>query len=914
MPPSLVGRATEIAVLTEALARARAGQGGGLLLLGDPGVGKSALLAAAAERAGRTGARVLSCTGTPSERDRPFAALRRLLAPLHDEIGEMPPRARQALLTALGDGEDTGPGVIPQHVGLATLQLLTDAAQWAPLVVTVDDAHWLDLATCRVLAFVARRLADDPVLLIAAARDDDLAGNPLTESQTRVVPVNPLNDRDAAALIDAQAPHLPPLVREHLRGLAEGNPLALIELPLVVRDERDVTATPTLPLTDRLARSFGDRVAGLPPATRVLLLVIAVDDESTAAEALAAAGVLAGGPVTLDDLAPAESAGLIRDTDGRLGFRHPLMRAAVERSADPELRRAAHAALAGTVRDDVRGLWHRAAALPGPDESVAASLERLAERSVRRGTGFAVATALERAAQLSPDPADAVRREVAAIRVAGLGGTRSLTRFITEYADSPLIDPITRCLLRHLHDAMSGERWSGRAGLIEMAEVVLAHGAGHPAEAVHLMESRCTLAWWSDLDTADRALLVRAAESLPLHRDDILRAIILARVAPWERGREALARLERLEPGGGPVELDVVLAETALSLGAAPVAAKILRSAIARLRAVGDVSELPAALVHDAWTCVLLARHPAAIVAAGEAVRLAEESKYPRWVLTALLADAVATARRGGVGAARAAADRAEAALNRAGATSLISMVQVVRGAAGLAAGEPAVAFEALMRMFDPHGGAHNRNSRDWGLTDLMDAAALSGRLDEVRGLHAEMTELAARTGSPLLLASTAASAPLLAPDGEAEAAFEAALAKGLHDWPWQRASLLLHHGRRLRRQRRRADAHGPLREAYDLYESAGAGPWARQAAGELRSSGANVSGLARTMSHTLTSQELQIANLAADGLTNRDIGDRLFLSPRTVRNHLYRIFPKLGISSRSELAGAMHVTRPDSG
>ncbi|GAB7037146.1 MULTISPECIES: helix-turn-helix transcriptional regulator [Catenuloplanes] len=908
MASALVGRAAEISALMEALSRAIGGEGGSLLLVGDPGVGKSALLAEAHEQAVRHGARVVGCAGVPSGRGRAYGGLRQLLHPLRPEIGALRPAARQVLLAALGDGAD-GAGTTPQRVGLILLQLLTDATQQDPILLSADDVQWLDDATCQVLAFVVRRLTDDPVLFVAAARSTDLAGNPLTESQFQVLPVAPLDDRDAADLLDAQAPDLPELVRAHVLTAAAGNPLALTELPLVVRDERDLLVTEELPLTERLARTFGDRAAGLPAATRTLLLVIAINDDDSVAEALTAAGEITGTPVTLDDLAPAELAGLVRSGDGRIGFRHPLMRTAVERSATPERRRAVHAVLARVADDEERVLWHRASSVAGTDEPVAASLERLAERTARRGVGVAAARALERAAELSPDPNEAVRRRVAAIHAYGFFDSGSLVDFVTEYADSPAVDPISRCLLRLVRDSLSEDSWSGAAGLIDAAEVILEHGADYPDEAINLIELRGTHAWWSDLDDSQRRLVLRAAESLPLAPGDIRRAIITARIAPWERGRAMLARLAEQTPGAQSVQRDLSLAETALSIGDAPTSAEFLRVVVERLRAAGLFVHLPWALVFEAWAGVLLARHPTAIAAAGEAARMAEETSAPRWQLTAMLASAMVTARHGGVDEARAVADRAEAALVRAGATPLMAMVQLVRGTAGLAAGEPEIACDALLRTFDPDGGAHNRNSRDWGLTDLMDAAALTGRLDEVRAVHAEMSALGARTGSPLLLASATASAPLLATDDAAEAAFEAALASGLHDWPWQRGSVLLHYGSWLRRQRRRAEARGPLRAAYELYRSLGAIPWAERAAEELRATGENVAGLVRPATHALTSHELQIAHLAAQGLTNREIGERLFVSPRTVRNHLYNIFPKLGVSSRAELAEVVYAT-----
>jgi DNA-binding CsgD family transcriptional regulator len=370
----LYGREHELGVLTDMAGRLGEGAGGALVVRGEPGIGKSALLAAAAAQARDSGVRVLSAVGVQSESRLPFAGLHQLMRPVLDLARRLPERQRAALLSAFGMSDQAPAELF--LIGLATLELISDMTEGSPVLLVADDAQWLDEPSCSVLAFVARRLAAEPAVLLIAERDglpspfgDGLPG----------LQVARLADSAARALLDSRAPGLEPTLRERLLAAAAGNPLALVELPQAVRAEQLAVGSlmaPRLPLTSRLERAFAEQGSGLPAATRSALLAAAADEGSALTEVLAAASVLESAAVTADALVPAVAARLVEIHETRLWFRHPLMRSAIYQASGVSARRAAHAALAGLLADQPdRRAWHRAAAALGPDEAVAADLD-----------------------------------------------------------------------------------------------------------------------------------------------------------------------------------------------------------------------------------------------------------------------------------------------------------------------------------------------------------------------------------------------------------------------------------------------------------------------------------------------------------------------------------------------------------
>jgi hypothetical protein len=375
-PERLLGRERELEQIGALIGRADQG-GGSLLIHGDAGIGKSALLERAADVARAAGMRVLRTTGIRTEAHLPFASLHLLLRPILSGLKHLPGPQRLALGAAFGLVEGGASDAF--LVGLATLTLLADSATDDPVLVVVDDAQWLDRPSADALAFVARRLGSDPLVLLVGLRDGE--GSPIDGVGIEALRLQPLDDPDARDMLATSFPELAPSVRDRIVREAAGNPLALAELPTTVRDEQaSIDAlTEVVPLNARLERAFAVRVDDLPDDTRWLMLVAALDDRDSTSEIVAAAGVPASA------FAPAVRAGLIEISGPSVRFRHPLMRSAIQQHASSEDGQRAHLALAAVVDDFDRAAWHRAAAADGPDESVAALLDRAADRAIRRG-------------------------------------------------------------------------------------------------------------------------------------------------------------------------------------------------------------------------------------------------------------------------------------------------------------------------------------------------------------------------------------------------------------------------------------------------------------------------------------------------------------------------------------------------
>ncbi|SCF06913.1 AAA ATPase domain-containing protein [Micromonospora haikouensis] len=402
----LFGRHDDLAQLAEFLDGVRQG-GGARLISGEPGVGKSALMTAAMEFALADGMRVLRASGSEFEADVSYSGLHQLLLPAHAALDRLPPGPREALSVALGFGVGTPPDVL--LVCNAALLLVTELTADEPVLLVVDDVHWLDRASAVVLGFIARRLAGVRAGLLASTRAGSVSFLDLRGLSEHAV--GPLDDEAAGRLVDARHPQLPARVRRRLLDLAQGNPLALMELPatLLGSVRRTETQPEVVPLSDRLQAIFAARLTGLPEATRRVLLLATFEGAGDVRVLRAALPDQS----SLADLAPAERAQLVRvdDATARIAFRHPLIRSAIVAMSTHEERRTAHVALAGALVDDEeRRAWHLAAAAVGPDEAVAELLEEAAHRVMRRGDGFAAVAALVRAAELSATSAGRGRR------------------------------------------------------------------------------------------------------------------------------------------------------------------------------------------------------------------------------------------------------------------------------------------------------------------------------------------------------------------------------------------------------------------------------------------------------------------------------------------------------------------------
>jgi DNA-binding CsgD family transcriptional regulator len=905
----LFGRASEIEILTGLLDGLDQG-GAAVLLLGEPGIGKSRLLAEAVRNARERGVRVLTATGVQSEARLPFAGLHQLLRPVRDRAVDLAEVPRQALDAAFGLSDQGVPE--PFRIAMATLDLISEVASDSPVLLVVEDGHWLDRPSAEVLAFVARRIESDPVLLLIAARSGYPGG--ITEAGLPELALNGLDEVTAASLLDAVAPELSLSARGRVLAEAAGNPLALIELPSAADlGDGGPGAVDRVPLTDRLEQAFADRASELPDETRLLLLVAALSDEDRLDEILEASSKVAGTAVDLDTAAPAVEAGIVAADLRTIGFRHPLMRSAIARSAGLEDRRRAHDALADVLRGQPdRRAWHRAALLSGEHEEVALELERAAARARGQG-GVAVAVAAFRRAAELGEAAARSRRLLVAASLALEVGRRDLVEAVLREVSELKLDALDRARVAWVEEmahtrALRGERYRWMIAAAEHAGEVGDHDL--QADLLWLVASR---AWWVDPGAEVRQALIEASGRLGgADAEDPRVFAIHAYADPLGHAAGVLARLEH-EAGSMRINTDTArfFGPASLVVGAFDLGADFLRVAVEGLRTEGRLGHLPRLLALYGAMAARLGDWETALTTAAESRRLAEEFEDPQWSAAADTVTSLVAAMRGEDEEAERMAARAEMVAEPAGTNINVAFAQFGKVLAALASGRHRDAYASAERLFDRSDSAYHPVISSWLIADLAEAAIHIDRRDAARRRVSEVREaVGSRPGTWIALGLGHAEA-VLADPADAENRYEEALAADLTRWPFQRARLQLAYGRWLRRQRRLADSRSVLRSARDAFAALGCASWSELARGELRASGERSRRRVPEARDELTAQELQIAQLAAEGLTNREIGQRLFLSHRTISTHLYRVFPKLGISSRVELSAAL---RPEVG
>ena len=898
----LLGRDAETELLRSLLDEIESG-GGALVLRGEPGIGKSRVLAEATALARERSIAVLSTTGVQCEAHVAFSGLHQLLRPVRDHATGLLPAQRAVLDAALGLGDDAA----PEHfrIAMAVLDLLTEVAGDGPLLVIAEDAHWLDRPSSDVLAFVARRLESDPIVLLAATRDgfpSSLVDAGLPEHR-----LNTLDPASAAQLLDSSAGQLAPTTRTRILREAAGNPLGLIELPIAVARAQQGAPMPGLvPLTDRLEEAFAARVSDLPEETRLLLLTAALNDEERLSEVLEAGSAVAAAPVDVDRLDPAAQAAIVDLDERTVRFRHPLMRSAVRQAASVRQRRRVHEALADALDvEPDRRVWHRAALIAGTDEDVAVELEEAGRRARRRGAVSVAATALRRAAELS-DPAQRARRLIAAAEAAFELGQSDIVAPLLREAERLEPGPLERARATWI-DEMTNLRapsptWA--AAMITAAEQ--AGQAGDRDLHFALLWLVATRAHWADPGPAARRTLVEAASRLG-DPDDLHVLAIQAYADPFGHAPAVLAHVQRAAAeGGNNTEALLYLGNAAVAIGAFDVADTLLSAGTQALRADGRLGHLAYVLSVQGIVTTRLAKWDVAIPAAAEATRLSTELGQPLWKAAADTIVAAIAGMRGDADAAEQTASDAERIALPIGANMIVALAQFGRVSAALGASRHEDAYEAATRLFDPTGPAHHPAMASWIIGDLAEAALHVGRIEEARARVAEIQAAAGQNPTIWIALGLRHARAVLADDEQASERFDEALSADLGRWPFQRARALLAHGRWLRRQRRITEARASLREARDTFDALGCAAFSQQARRELRASGESSRRRDPAARDQLTPQELQIAHLAAEGLSNRAIGQQLYLSHRTIGTHLYRIFPKLGITTRSELGPAL--------
>ena len=881
-----------------------------LLVTGEAGMGKTVLLADTAARARAAGMRVLWVTGRESESKLAFAGLHQLLRPVLPAVAGLPGLLARALQGALGLSD---PGAADRLLtGVAVLTLLSDLSERSPVVVVADDAHWLDRSSLDVLAFAGSRLDAEQVVLLVGARGQ--APPPGFDRGFPELHLEPLAAAEAGLLLDRQP--RPPRGRARAQVLAQatGNPMALIELAKVIADDPAASrrwAAEPLPLTDRLTAVLASRFAALPEQTQAALLLAAVADSPD----LNAAASHGAGP-DARALAPAEQLGLVKVDRAGLHFSHPLVRSAIYHSAPFAQRAAAHRELASALHDQPdRRAWHLAAAALHPDEQVASMLEATAAQAQRRGGAAAAALALERAAELSPDPEDQARRLVAAASAAVPTGQGDWVQDLATRALAVTADPELRLTARH--DAAWALAWSGRrtAALPVLLSVAEEASRDLPALAWDALGSAATVAYQSGLP-ASRQAVSRALDLLerrgppppgraPGIDIDVLRLWIRASADPIGSRNQLLPHLRKIV--GSPIEEPSLwrIAAAAWLLDESDLAIRLLQDAMRRLRAPGVRGTSGGTLTVLGWAYIDTGRWDEALDVAAEAAGLAEANQMELIAASADVITATVLALRGDSDAAREHAARALATVDPAECGLVAARARRALGVAALADGSYLQAFTQLRGLFSEDGAPLHNYASYLGVADLAVAAVRADRRMEGSDVieHA-LSRLDGRASARLEQLIARARGILASPDG-AEAHFDKALADPAGDqWPFERAQLRLDYAEWLRRRRRINDAKPVLTQALGTFRRLGAQSWAQRAQAELRASGVAVAGAPAEPDALgeLTPQQRQIVRLASDGLTDREIGDRLFLSPRTVSSHLYRSYPKLGVASRHQL------------
>ncbi|MFF4519279.1 AAA family ATPase [Streptomyces mirabilis] len=904
---NVIGRREELSLLRELITPPHK-ESHVLLLLGDPGLGKTILLAEAAREAKAAGMRVLATTGRESEQDLAFAGLHQLLRPVLDRVGRLATRQAEALRGAFGLSDDPAP---PDALltGIAVLTLLSELSDEQPLLVTADDTQWLDRASLDALAFAARRLESEQLVLLAGAR-----GNVSPAGFERDLPqllLRPLTRPDAGLLLDAQPRPPHGRLREQVLTQAVGNPLALIELSRVIATDPDAgrrwTAEP-LPLTGQLTALMAAQYATLPPAARsALLLAAAADspDPTTAIPGLSA-----------DALAPAEAAGLIRlDTPGPR-FVHPLTRSAVYHAAPFAERAAAHRQVADALRDQPdRHAWHLAAAALEPDEHLAALLVDSAAQAQRRGGAAAAARALERAAELSPGEPDKARRLLAAAELALSAGQADWVRELAGKVLTLTSDPDLRIAARL--DIGWSLLWSNRnADAFDTLLSVAAEASPRlPAIAWQATWMAATVAHQTGLPEVcakARAALdlldsrdgpPATAEDWPAGRADEYRIWIRACTDPFGERADIVPRLRRT--AGGSLSDPGTFGAAAWVLDETELAVRVLREALSRLRAPGVRGASGGVLSALEWACVDSGRWDDALAAAREAGDIAAAYKMETVAGSADLTTAIVAAMRGEHDQVAPLLARVRAAVDTSEYRGFAARIWQTAGLAALAQGNYVTAYAQLSRLFAADGTPLHHHFSYLAVADLAAAAVRAERHLEARTLLERALARVDPAPGPRLAQLTARARGLLAEPDSAEAHFAAPLADPTGDtWPFERAQLQLDYGEWLRRQRRINDAKPILVTALETFRRLGAAPWTRRAESELRACGVTVQAPqgAPGALDGLTAQQREIVILAGHGLTNGEIADRLFLSPRTVASHLYRSYPRLGIAGRRQL------------
>ncbi|MBB5113302.1 AAA family ATPase [Micromonospora echinospora] len=907
---NLLGRHAERETVKQLLARAQAGRSGALVVRGEAGIGKTALVEYARDVAAPLGFRAEILAGAESETQFAFAGLHQLCGPLLDRAGALPEPQQAALGVAFGQRAGAAPDRF--LVGLATLNLLAEVAEEGPLLCLIDDAQWLDQPSAQVLAFVARRVAAEQLALVFALRDHD-GGDVRPFSGLPELRLDGLGETDAQALLAAAVPTpLDDGVRDRIIAESRGNPLALLELPRSTPPTQlagGFELPDALSVPHRIEESFQRRSGSLPAETQLLLLVAAAEPTGEVALLWRAAAHLG---IAREAAAPAEAAGLL-EIDTRVRFRHPLVRSAVYRAATPPDHRRAHRALAAATDpqlDPDRRAWHRAQAVLGTDEEAAAELEQLADRARARGGWAAAAAFLQQAAELTPEPADRTRRAlVAAHAKHEAGAPESSLRLLTIAAAGPL-DALQAARLKLLRAQVTFHTTRGSevpGMLLDAARTLTPLDAALARETyLHALDA-ALVAGDSDRGVLEVAEAARAAPAPPgspqpsdLLLDGLTKTLTGGYATGAPRLRHALEAF-RNSPLTDP-EQDCqsdrwlrLAGRNAVAILDDELLYLLARRNVQLTREAGALTTLPDSLRFLSITSVLMGELARAGELATEATTITQATggvqlRHAHIILSAWRGDQAETTALNALTAQDVAfSDESTEA----------SFAQYAMAVLHNGLGNYPAAQDAAVRAF---------NSPELALSnlvhfELIESAARAGRPERAVEAMKQLCSRARASGTPWALGMAARSEALTSTGSAAEDQYLEAIAQLKHSrMGGYLARTHLVYGEWLRREGRRREAREQLRTAHELLSDMGAEAFAERAARELRATGEHPRKRAAQPTDALTAHELHIARLVATGATSREVGAQLFLSPRTIEAHLRSIFRKLGITSRRQL------------
>jgi DNA-binding CsgD family transcriptional regulator len=897
----LIGRAAERALWNE-LVVGLADGGGSVLLDGDPGVGKTTLAEAFERTAREAGMRVVRTQGTQSESAEPYASLHLLLLPLRDRFRSLPPPLRRALGVAFS--QEDGPMPSGVQVGLATLTLLSEYAEEGGVLVVVEDLHWVDRGTAAALQFVSRRIAADPILMLLTARTSEVVDDDFPAvSRWRL---GPLSSAESEQLLDSRRDRPTGATRKVLLELAQGNPLALSQLRGSDIVSPGSGGRPSL--SSRLEAAFAGRYSSLPAPTRYAVLAAAIDQSGSVIDAIAAAARAVDAAPDPMWFAAAVDVGLIVLTDQQIRFRHPLMRSATMSTAAHEERVRVLRALVDVVDDVGRVAWWRAELTPGADDELAGELAAIAARIGASGDAMTAVRACRSAARLSTSVAQRADHLLDAAEHAQQAGDPELAAELLDEVERWNVDEGQRSRAAWLREFLPGIGVVQIGG--DISPVLRAidgmRRAGDSERALSALTFLASMVWGSSPDETAGAMLVDSVREAGLPPGDPRLLFLLAAADPVNEGARVIESVKRVpaEAAARDVDLSWLLGYALSTAGDIATTAEHLSNAVIGLRRQGRTAMLSHTLVAWFWNCVARGRLAEARAAADECASVSVDLGDPIMRAAGLAIAAYSSAVDGTRPDLSAIAEISPLAIRAMDTRAIRVTLTLAQGTAALANGRARDAERLLRRVADPSEDRYHLVFAVVSFPDLIEAEVRLGDLDKARALLENLEILHGRWPVPLAQSALRFGRAAVRIGDDLEAAARLAELAG-PDSPYLAGRLALLIGAHLRSVGS-ATARATLRRALALLEEADAETWAERARRELRLLGDVVFVPAASARRALTAAEIRVTDLAIEGLSNREIADRLYLSPRTVGAHLYTVFRKLGIGGRDELAIAL--------